>query len=358
VLARSRPLRLLDGAVDIETPVLAPSFSSKAVGPVKVQRLGKSTREERVASLVHSQLLTPRIQDALLVSAYDIKHKLLDGSSAFQKRFRSSPYAQPRLLIIDSGWYEKNVGPAGGQFVHEAGRALEWEEEDFIATIDALDKDVHALVVSWDYDPAGKPGPLRTYSDQISRAQEFFGSRPHVGSTLILKPPGNSAFHRISALSEDDAANLSFFSVVGVTEKELGDTISDRLRALAKLREKLDAFAERRSPLPIHVFGGLDPLYTPLYFAAGAEIFDGLGWLRYAYREGFPYHRDAAPFFDQMVTKPWSQAETTTQLDNLDEIARLTDELKMFAESGGDWTKFRAHQHLEPVFNASRVMSG
>jgi len=38
--------------------------------------------------------------------------------------------------------------------------------------------------------------------------------------------------------------------------------------------------------IPIHIFGSLDPLTTILYFLAGAEIFDGLTWLRFGYHAG------------------------------------------------------------------------
>ena len=108
MLARSRSVRLLDGAIEFETPILVPGFSSKAVGPLQVQRLGKSQREERVASRIHSETLMPRIEDALLVSAYDIKYGHLVNAGAFRRGFRRSLYARPRLLIIDSGWYEKS----------------------------------------------------------------------------------------------------------------------------------------------------------------------------------------------------------------------------------------------------------
>jgi hypothetical protein len=42
---------------------------------------------------------------------------------------------------------------------------------------------------------------------------------------------------------------------------------------------------------PIHVFGSLDPLSTPLYFVAGADIFDGLTWLRFGYCDGRSLYR-------------------------------------------------------------------
>jgi hypothetical protein len=323
-------VRLLDGAIEFETPILVPGLSSKALGPILAQVPGKTTLGQRTASLVHSESLIDGIQESLLVSAYDINLDLLTDSKKFCSGFKSSRWSKPNLLIIDSGWYEKTVGPPGGQYVHEAGAAEEWMVEDFEQTIDSLDKNVRAVVVSWDN--------TGSYPEQIGNAQAFFGTRRRFGSTILLKPPGDGRFHSFKNLSSADAADLRFFGVVGVTEKELGDSIIDRLEALARLRTALD---DADVDAPVHVFGGLDPLYTPLYVAAGAEIFDGLGWLRYAYRDGFAYYRDAAPLLERQMTKRWSQAVMSTQLRNLDEMAQLTEELKLFADAGGDPRKLR-----------------
>ena len=125
---------------------------------------------------------------------------------------------------------------------------------------------------------------------------------------------------------------------MGVTEKELGDSILKRLVTLATFRLLLDT---ADVAAPIHVFGGLDVLYTPRFFAAGAEIFDGLGWLRYAYRDGMPMHREAGALLDNPVDKRWMQALTTIQFQNLDAIGDLTSELRVFAHNNGDWSKIR-----------------
>lgn len=342
MLARSRPIRLLDGEIAFMTPALVPSLSSKAIGPLPRKR-GQAAPVDAACSLVHSDTLIRGIDDALLVSAYDIKHGLLMDAKSFNRGFKKSRYAQPNLLIIDSGWYEKNVGPRGGQFVYDVGPALEWEEADYNATVAALDRNIRAVVVGWDY--AG-----HSYADQIAKVQAFFAAGPRCASTILLKPPSRAFVHNLDRLSDADAANLRAFDIIGVTEKDLGDTVLDVLSTLARLRTKLDA---AQVPAPIHVFGGLDPLYTPLYFAVGGEIFDGLGWLRYAYRDGMTYHRDTATLLDlASVGKRWAQAVTTTWLRNLDELTQLGHELKMFVHSEGDWSKLRAGPALQPVFSA------
>jgi hypothetical protein len=79
------------------------------------------------------------------------------------------------------------------------------------------------------------------------------------------------------------AKTLALFDVIGLTEKELGKTILERMKNIAELRLELDKL---KIKAPIHVFGSLDPISSPLYFLAGAEIFDGLTWIRFGYHEG------------------------------------------------------------------------
>jgi len=88
---------------------------------------------------------------------------------------------------------------------------------------------------------------------------------------------------------------LRGFDIVAVTEKELGNTLLQRLRMLKLLRELLD---RTKVSAPLHVFGGLDPLLTPLYVACGAEIVDGVGWLRYAYLEDGAHHLETRALLD------------------------------------------------------------
>ena len=76
---------------------------------------------------------------------------------------------------------------------------------------------------------------------------------------------------------------MAAFNIIGFTEKELGELTLQRMCNLAKMR---DAFNGAGLDIPIHVFGSLDTVSTPLYFLAGADIFDGLTWLRFAFDEG------------------------------------------------------------------------
>jgi hypothetical protein len=339
LLARSRTITLAGS--EIETPLLIPGISSKAVAPIPRRELG-GRREVVAASVVHTDMLIRGIDEALLVSAYDIHHGLVTNHQRFRRHFKSSPYAQLKVLVIDSGWYEKNVGPSSGQWYHEVGPDPQaFEEADYIRLVDSLDLDISAVLVSW--DKHGK------YLDQITAAQEFFGARPRFTSCILLKPQGSRLEHDFKELSDAEAARLKAFGVIGVTEKELGDSILRRLTTLAQLRLRLDEVGVES---PIHVFGGLDPLLTPLYFAAGAELFDGLAWLRYAFMDGMSISRDTMPIFQRNYEKRLPVAIQHIQIQNLDVLTQLSSDLKVFSKSNGNWTKMPRGQFLRPVWEA------
>ena len=338
--ARSRHITCTNG-IEFETPLLVPGFSSMAMGPLPSQEVGKKPKPI-ACSMVHSEVLSVAIDEVLLVSAYDIHHKFLSDSKSFSLGFKSSRYAHQKFLMIDSGWYEKMANMGGGLFIDGQEQPLPWELNDYETTIDGLDHNVKAVVVSFD--------STEPYPKQIAKAQDFANSHSQFASTILLKPPKSSRFHQFEKLSKEDASNLRVFDIIGVTEKELGDSILTRLVTLAKFRLFLD---EAEIFAPIHVFGGLDILYTPLFFAAGAEIFDGVGWLRYAYREGMPVHREAGALLDNPVDTRWMRALTTNSFQNLKALGDLASELRVFAHNDGDWSKIRhTGDLLRPIHEA------
>lgn len=281
MLARSRNLRLTDRP--LRGPLLVPSVSSKGFPLIDgVSEAGASLRS-----------VAQDLTDSLLVSAYDLAHRFMpEAEMLLGENHRQTIYETPELLIVDSGGYELNA------YDFEAGETRRghyaprtFTRADFEAVADRLPHDRELLVVSYDepIDLANADSARATYRTQRETAQRFFAARPHLKSDFLLKPEGRRPFLDIVALTVE-APNLRAFDVIGVTEKELGRTVLDRLVALARLRILLDGSGCRETP--IHVFGSLDPLYTPLYFMAGGEIFDGLSWLRYAYIEDLSAHPD------------------------------------------------------------------
>ena len=121
-----------------------------------------------------------------------------------------------------------------------------------------------------------------------------------VSSSLNPNLPDQKFVHMTSVASHVDA--FSEFDIIGLTEAELGDSVLMRMRNIAFLRQLMDI---QKIHKPLHIYGSLDPVCTPLYFLAGADIFDGLSWLRFAYRDELAvYHRNRVPLdFDPSVSE-------------------------------------------------------
>jgi hypothetical protein len=106
------------------------------------------------------------------------------------------------------------------------------------------------------------------------------------------------------------------------------------------------------------VFGGLDPLITPLYFAAGGEIFDGLSWLRYAFKDGLSIQREAAALLDRKYEKRIAMTVQQVQIQNLDVVTELSRDLKIFFDNECDWARLRNGSLLQPAFEAMKSELG
>ena len=341
--SRSRQISFRDGT-SIETPLLVPSLSSKGFGPVNV-----GDGEDVPAPAGMLQLFGGEsFYDALLVSAYDIAYEQVLDAESFRKGFAKSPYALPQFLIIDSGWYEATPGSDQGEPYEERRQPRPWEIEQYRELIQSLDRDVRAALVSFDTH-----GP---YADQIAAAQHFFASYDRFMSIFMLKPQGAGSYHQNQIKHLVPVADrLKAFDIIGVTEKELGNTILNRLKTLVELSETLE---EAGVATPIHVFGGLDPLYTPLYFSAGAEIFDGLSWQRYGYHDGLAVYRSALPLIKRQFDKRLPYTLLDAQADNLDALRELSRELKIFHDQNEDWNVLRTADYLKPAHDALRSAVG
>jgi hypothetical protein len=77
---------------------------------------------------------------------------------------------------------------------------------------------------------------------------------------------------------------------------------------------------------------------SPLFFAAGAEIFDGLSWLRYGYHRDVAIYRDEVPVLEisQNLQEPERVRTASMLVGNLRTLGVLAENMRQFA-STGDW---------------------
>jgi hypothetical protein len=300
MLARSTTLQHPFGK-PITTPLLIPSFSSKGFG------FGANRRPE-VGELfnVSAEYLT----DSVLVSAYDLHH-------GYVKRPRR---VLTEITFVDSGGYEtSNFQDLSATFVQPLN-PNPWTEEQLREVYETWPNHIPAVFVSFD-----RRG---TVANQANKAHALLKQYPGQLHAFLVKPK-TKASKRISV--PDVIANVEYlarFHILGITEKELGASTLERMENVAKLRLALDDANLKR--LPIHVFGSLDPISVPLYFLAGAEIFDGLTWLR------FGYHRGAALYHQNCAARRYGvhhtddQVKLLTMQQNLVFLSELTNQMRSF----------------------------
>lgn len=262
MLARSHRLVHPSG-IEVETPLLVPSFSSKGFSFKKKQSKDDPDVSEVVDALEFSKEF---LTESILISAYDIYHQHITFKE--QDIFTE-------VTFIDSGGYETGAGFDMATTTKYNYDLKQWDKIQLEEVLSVWPKHKSAIVVS--YDHGNRKIPL---IKQIANAEALFSKFPEMANDFLIKPETTQQKyiqidHVIRSIKK-----LAFFNIIGVTEKELGYSILQRMQNIAKIRIALD---KKHNPAPIHIFGSLDPITSILYFLAGAEIFDGLTWLKYSY---------------------------------------------------------------------------
>ncbi len=254
MLAKRRGL-FLDGIEVARTPLLVPSFSSK--GFPEVDKIIQTTSDV--------------IDAAILVSAYDLCHGIINP-----------PFGFASLIFLDSGGFEASKDTEIPDLGIRDHKTNEWDRELHEKTLASWHNRVPTVIVSYDHPEEREPVDV-----QIERAKNMAPGRKGVLREILLKPEKRSnKFLQIKSVLPH-IHNLAGFDAVGITADEMGPSIQKRMEAIADFRS---ALGNAGLDMPIHIFGSLDAVSAPLFFVVGADIFDGLTWLRYAFKDGLPVY--------------------------------------------------------------------
>ena len=309
MLAKSRTIRV-NGTAVRQTPLLVPSISSRAVPNARVADL-----LEFAASL---------IADEILISAYDVYFHQTPANLTF-----------PSLVVVDSGGYEASCNRDLSEVTPTGTSPQSWSKTQYEEVLSRISFGVPTVLVSFDHPARSIP-----IEDQVSEAVDLFARFPQAAGNILLKPsPGDGGFLCVDRIVSK-VELLAPFAVIGMTEKELGNSLMERLLNLARLRRALTAVG---LDTPLHVFGSLDTVLPPLYFLAGADVFDGLTWLRYAFREGQTVY--AMSHAAQSLSPDTNDSDAFPRIwsENYFELIRLQESMRLFAQSGR-YSSFRYHQ--------------
>ena len=309
MLARSNKITHPLGG-QFETPLLVPSFSSK----------GFSFKEDQVSEVVDILRLSQEfLTESMLISAYDVYHKHIPFSEEI---------LCTELIILDSGGYETSEIydlSANSKYCYPI---KDWTHSKYEEIISLLPSHKAGVIVSYDHGKERYPLDL-----QVIKANELFAKYPSFLNDFLIKPKtDNQRYIQIDNILENIDL-LKGFSIIGVTEKELDNSILSRMVNIAKIRNALDAIG---NSAPIHIFGSLDPLTTLLYFLSGAEIFDGLTWLKYSYFQGSAIYQSnyGALDVDLGIHVRDSQVRSKSIVNNIYALEKMKYIMQNFKASG------------------------
>ncbi|GAG52583.1 unnamed protein product, partial [marine sediment metagenome] len=191
----------------------------------------------------------------------------------------------PNAIFLDSGGYECSKRFDISEVYYLKDKPKKWNIKLYgEVLINIWPHNIPTIAICYDYNKKGM-----SINKQINSAKNFFKGKSYFLSDILLKPEDK----KLGIIEVDSVINqidsLRDFDVIGFTEKEIGDSVLDRMTNIAKLRI---AMGKANMNKPIHIFGSLDPISAPLYFISGADIFDSLTWIRFSYFKGMAIYQN------------------------------------------------------------------
>lgn len=287
-----------------DIPLFVPSFSSKG-------NLFLLKENTRYVSDNYDLLgvLGIRLAESYLLSAYDIHYGFVP----------EDPFAWPetKYLFVDSGGYETNDSFDLSERNKFNYRVMPWNEKMMKEVYEracSTPKLENTTIILSGFD---QQTAVTAQLEHFALLQQQF---PDAVINHLIKITDNMDTI-VNALA--NYRNLQGIQILGFTEKELGSTLNERLRNIIFVRKKL---TETGWDGCIHIFGGLEPSLMKLYYAAGADIFDGLSWQRIRYKGN-------STLFDPLnyyAAATEEENKLWMMIDNLAELQSIKNDLSLF----------------------------
>jgi predicted RNA-binding protein len=208
--------------------------------------------------------LLPQIpQQTILISAYDYYNLKKEGDitpQTIKESFKN------KILFLDSGGFEI-------QFSHED----KWSVHKYKNVISELDPQFYV-----GYDRIPSYDKTSNTKEEVWKSLKFLKDYDRNNGRVLLFhfSTKNIPIEEMDSIIELISKHSGFIDIIGFPEREIGANIIQTCRFVKTLRERLD---EKQIFKPIHIFGCSDPISITLFVLAGADIFDGVGWIKYAF---------------------------------------------------------------------------
>ena len=205
ILAGRRELRFPDGTA-LRTPILVPSFSSRIP---KVEKIFRASEEF--------------IDGPLLISAFDVKHGHLN-----------EPFDFGSAVFLDSGGYEAATDSDLSDVSTAPATVKDWTEAEHISVLNGWTSKVPTVVISYDH-----PRVRCAITEQVRAASKLPIPKNALREILIKPETEDQHFVQVESIRKNVHA-LAVFDVIGVTEKEIGSSVFQRMENIALVRLALD----------------------------------------------------------------------------------------------------------------------
>ena len=308
------------GKLDVPTPLIVPSFSSRGF-PL-------------LADIWNE--LSYKLYGVCLVSAFDVA----EGSIPVDVKDLVN------VVFWDSGLFETNSGRTESTGHHAPATRAKWTRNQYHETLEHIGEGANAIVVNFN--------EVGNLEDQISKALDDFSLVPPAASGFLVKPADESEWVNLPKLGLH-LDQLSQVSIIGIAAREAGDSLFTRCSSIVMLRDMLN---EAGLDTPIHVFGAINPYEVLAYFFCGADIFDGLNWLRCLFRNcgSIPIGESATENFRWNLTDSELQIQAWTS--NLRLLFQLQEGMQQFGAGGsleslvGEFPIARETAHIANIAGA------
>lgn len=322
----ARKMKLILNGVEVETPLLIPSFSSRASNDIDICKT--------------IQVLSEFMNCPVLISAYDI----------CRSKEKFPPITFSELIFIDSGGYECALNSRISGMCYYKPESFNWDRELHSNTIQDWPKETPTVLISYDHPSIREP-----IEKQVEHANQLFKDMNDILKEILIKPERERSYINLKSLI-DNLDLLKSFDIIGFTEKELGKSLLDRMVMIAKIRKQMD---KKDIQIPIHVLGSLDPITTPLYYFSGADIFDGLSWLRYLFHDGKTFYSSSFGLDTNIhgINNDIDYIPTLNAINNYNYLLDLALDLEKY-QSTGKFDHFENSEFFEDTYEKLKMKIG
>ena len=247
--------------------------------------------------------------------------------------------ADSRIRIWDSGGYEASVCPTC-----ENSGTKKWDENTYVQTANRIPWNGLDILVSYD-----TPNEPKCMQQQVERALHLYTKvEGTYARDLLIHVPDNTDPY---VLAETVGPYTNEFKILGLIEKEIAPTWAHGVCFINRLRSALSALDTKRY-IPIHVFGCFDLKTVARFTLAGADIFDGLTWLRYLFLNGDVLYRREIEYaipIEQLLTADLGLPMIRHNIQDMEQLrsdltyAIYTNDTEKFERERLDINKVRSY---------------